>query len=220
MTTNIGLLLGYYTHFHLPSLTVNHTQNHIFPQPHTTQKATKNNTPISLGHDFCCIKIMTIEERITRLEDIEAIRQLQAKYQRCVDMRNWEELADCFTTDAVSEYDSGQLSYHGRDAIINFLKNALTKSISCSHMIHGGEIELTDAEHATGIWYLEDYLLHKWFFVKMHGAAIYHISYRKTNNKWHISRIGYERNYQYFERRPLLNLFTLAKHSPMQPKFK
>lgn len=163
---------------------------------------------------------MTLEERITRLEDIEAIRQLQARYQRCVDMRNWEELADCFTEDAISEYDSGQLSYNGRNAIITFLKKALTQSISCSHMIHGSEIELTDNEHATGVWYLEDYLLHKWFFVKMHGAAVYHISYRKTNDRWQICRIGYERNYQYFERRPLLNLFTLAKHSPLQPKFK
>ena len=27
---------------------------------------------------------MTIEERIQRLEDIEAIRYLQAKYQRCL----------------------------------------------------------------------------------------------------------------------------------------
>lgn len=163
---------------------------------------------------------MTTEERITRLEDIEAIRALQARYQRCVDLRLWDELADCFAEDAVSEYDSGKLSYEGREAIIGFLRKALTKSISCSHLIHGGEIERTDAEHATGIWYLEDYLLHKWFFVKMHGAAIYHIHYTKHNNEWRISRIGYERNYQYFERRPLLNLFTLAKHSRMQPKFK
>lgn len=145
---------------------------------------------------------------------------LQSRYQRCIDMRSWQELADCFAEDAAAAYDSGELSYQGRGNIIAFLRKALTSSITCSHMIHGGEIELTDAEHATGIWYLEDYLLHKWFFVKMHGAAVYHISYVKLDGQWRISRIGYERNYQYFERRSLLNLFTLARHSRLQPKFK
>lgn len=163
---------------------------------------------------------MTLEERITRLEDIECIRELQAKYQRCLDMRDFAELASCFTTDAIAVYDSGELSYEGCDAIVGFLRKTLTKHIFCSHQVHGGEFEFEDCSHATGIWYLEDYLLHTCFLVKMHGAAVYHIRYRKTEAGWRISEIGYERNYQYFERRPLFNLLTLAKRSKFQPKLK
>lgn len=156
---------------------------------------------------------MTLEERITRLEDIESIRQLQARYQRCLDTRDFDGLASCFTDDAVSAYDSGEMAYEGREAIVGFLSKTLTRHIHCSHLIHGGEFSFADATHATGLWYLEDYLLHTLFFVKMHGAAVYHIDYRKEPDGWRICRIGYERSYQYFERRPLLNLFTLAHRS-------
>lgn len=163
---------------------------------------------------------MTLEERITRLEDIEAIRQLQAKYQRCLDTRDFDGMATCFTADAVSAYDSGEMTYQGRDAIVGFLSKTLTNAITCSHLIHGGEFDFQDSTHVTGLWYLEDYLLHSTFLMKMHGAAIYHIEYRKEEEGWQICRIGYERCYQYFERRPLLNLFTLAKRSKLQNKLK
>ena len=36
---------------------------------------------------------MTLEERVLRLEDIEAIRYLQAKYQRCLDTRDFDGVA-------------------------------------------------------------------------------------------------------------------------------
>jgi len=159
---------------------------------------------------------MTLEQRITRLEDIEAIRQLQARYQRCLDLRDFEGLASCFAPDAVSSYDSGEMSYEGRDAIVGFLRSTLTPAIICSHLIHGGEFTFADDAHASGIWYLEDYLLHRRFGLKMHGAAVYHIDYRKDDDQWLIASIGYERNYQYFERRSLLNLFTLGVHSRLQ----
>lgn len=153
---------------------------------------------------------MTLEERIGRLEDIEAIRQLQARYQRCLDTRNWEEMERCFTQDATSAYGNGSMSYDGRDAIIAFLKDAMTLRMPSTHLIHGGEIDV-DGLKATGIWYLEDYLLHQKYKMKLHGAAIYHVDYRKEDGVWKICRIGYERCYEYFEFRGLLNQLTLAK---------
>lgn len=151
---------------------------------------------------------MTLEERITRIEDIEAIRMLQAKYQRCLDTHDWDGVASCFAPDAVSEYNEGKYSYTGREAIIGFLSGALTRRIASSHLIHGGEIDVT-GDTATGVWYLEDFLLHKIFWVKLHGTAVYRVQYRKTNEGWQITRIGYKRNYEYFQLRPLVNLFTL-----------
>jgi len=161
---------------------------------------------------------MTLEDRITRLEDIEAIRMLQAKYQRCLDTHDFDGVASCFTSDAVSAYDSGTMAYEGREAIVEFLRGALTDKIQSSHLIHGGEIDIVDPEHATGIWYLEDFLLHRTYLLKLHGTAVYTNEYRKEDGRWLISRIGYERNYEYFERRPLLNLLTLAKRSKLQQK--
>jgi len=154
---------------------------------------------------------MTIEERITRLEDIEAVRQLQAKYQRCLDTRDFDGIRDCFAEDVVSSYGNGSMSYSGRDNVIGFLRDAMTPRMPSTHLIHGGEIDVKDTENAAAKWYLEDYLLHRKYKLKLHGAAIYDVDYIKCDGVWKISSIGYKRCYEYFEIRGLLNLLTLRK---------
>lgn len=152
-----------------------------------------------------------IEERIQRLEDIEAIRYLQAKYQRCLDTRDFAGLDECFDDDAVSSYDGGKISYAGKARIVDFLKKVMTSDMPSSHLIHGGEVDIEAPGRARAKWYLEDQLLHKKFLVKLQGAAVYDVEYAKVGGVWKISRIGYTRCYQYVERRTILNLFTLKK---------
>jgi len=154
---------------------------------------------------------MTLEERITRLEDIEAIRFLQAKYQRCLDTRDFDALAECFAEDAVSSYGNGSMSYDGREAIIAFLRDAMTLKMPSSHLIHGGEIDVKGPGIASAKWYLEDYLLHQKYKMKLHGTAIYDVEYIKTNDRWLIKAIGYKRCYEYFEIRGIVNQLTLGK---------
>lgn len=154
---------------------------------------------------------MTLEERITRLEDIEAIRQLQAKYQRCLDTRDFDGLEECFTEDVDATYDNEHESYKGRDNVMDFLYSVMTVDIPSSHLIHGGEIDVQSTTVATAKWYLEDYLLHRKFLVKLHGTAIYDVEYEKSDGQWRIKKIGYTRCYEYFEFRGLLNLLTLGK---------
>ena len=154
---------------------------------------------------------MDLEERIQRLEDIEAIRCLQAKYQRCLDTRDFVSLSECFAEDAVSSYDGGRMTYKGRGEIIAFLRKVMTLDMPSSHLIHGGEIDVQSADKATAKWYLEDYLLHQKYKVKLHGAAVYDVSYVKRDGVWQIKTIGYERCYEYFEFRGLLNQLTLRK---------
>ena len=154
---------------------------------------------------------MTLEERITRLEDIESIRYLQAKYQRCLDSRDFDGLASCFTEDATSSYGNGNMSYQGKDAIIKFLCSVMSLNMPSTHLIHGGEIDWLDKNNAKAKWYLEDHLIHKRFLVKLHGAAIYYVDYKKIEGNWLISSIGYKRAYEYVEARGPINLFTLKK---------
>lgn len=154
---------------------------------------------------------MTLEERITRLEDIEAIRALQAKYQRCLDTRDFDGLAECFAEDVVSSYGNGSMVYDGREAVLGFLRGAMSLDMPSSHLIHGGEIDVKDAGLASAKWYLEDFLLHRKFLVKLHGAAIYDVDYVKREGRWMIRSIGYKRCYEYVELRGLLNIFTLRK---------
>lgn len=154
---------------------------------------------------------MTLEDRITRLEDIEDIRNLQAKYQRCLDTRDFDGIADCFSDTVSSSYGNGTMSYQGKDAVLQFLCSVMTLDMPSTHLIHGGEIDVIDTQNAHAKWYLEDHLLHKKFLVKLHGAAIYDVDYVKCDGRWLIQNIGYERCYEYFEFRGLLNLLTLRK---------
>lgn len=154
---------------------------------------------------------MTLEERITRLEDIEAIRQLQAKYQRCLDTRDFDGIAECFTDDIDATYDNARESYKGKDNVLDFLYSVMTTDIPSSHLIHGGEIDVIDTSKAKALWLLEDFLLHRKFLVKLHGTAIYNVEYQKDDGRWRIKKIGYTRCYEYFELRGLLNILTLGK---------
>lgn len=154
---------------------------------------------------------MNIEERVQRLEDIEAIRCLQAKYQRCLDTRDFDGLSECLSADAVSSYDGGKMSYSGREEIVAFLRRVMTFDMPSSHLIHGGEIDVSSHCEARAKWYLEDHLLHRKFFVKLHGTAIYDVVYVRDDEGWKIKSIGYTRCYQYFEGRHLLNLLSLGK---------
>jgi len=154
---------------------------------------------------------MTLEERITRLEDIEAIRSLQARYQRCLDTRDFDEMSECFDENVKSSYGNGSMSYDGREAVLDFLRGAMTLDMPSTHLIHGGEIDVKDAAHASAKWYLEDYLLHRKYKMKLHGAAIYDVDYIKKDGRWLIAAIGYKRCYEYFELRGLVNLITLGK---------
>lgn len=181
---------------------------------------------------------MTLEERVIRLEDTEAIRFLQAKYQRSLDTRDFDSLAECFAEDVVSSYGNGSMSYKGKDAVMEFLIGAMTPSMPSTHLIHGGEIDILSSYEAEAKWYLEDYLLHQKYKMKLHGAAIYEVKYIKLPAEnspagnsanaenspagaervdgcrgWKISSIGYKRCYEYMEMRGPVNLITLGKKS-------
>ncbi len=162
---------------------------------------------------------MELEERITRLEDIEAIRYLQAKYQRCLDTRDFDGVASCFAIDATSSYGNGKMSYEGRDAIVKFLCSVMSLHLPSAHMIHGGEIDVNGTS-ATGKWYLEDHLIGEPYCVELYGAAIYTVNYEKIDGAWFIKHIGYERQFEYVERRRLFNFFSLRKKTFLDAKKK
>ena len=154
---------------------------------------------------------MTIEERIQRLEDIEAIRYLQAKYQRCLDIRDFDGISECFASDVVSSYGNGEMSYVGSENVIAFLKSVMTIDMPSAHMIHGGEIDILSTTTATAKWYLQDFLINKAHGVNIHGAAIYENGYEKVNGVWKIKTIGYKRMYEYYDMISQTQSATLKK---------
>lgn len=119
------------------------------------------------------------------MDDIEAIRQLKARYFRTMDTRDWGAMRRVFCDDFVMDStDAGGTVITGADNCISFLEQTLAGVITVHHG-HMPEIELTSATTATGIWAMEDML--RWPDGReLHGYGHYHESYQKIQACWYI----------------------------------
>lgn len=125
-------------------------------------------------------------DRVDLLAEIEAIKQLKARYFRTLDTKDWDGFRDVFTVDFVSDTrPSGGKRIEGRDDFLAFLAKAIGER-GTLHQGHMPEIEVQSAMSATGVWAMEDWVR---FFpgVSLHGYGHYHETYRKEDGGWRIS---------------------------------
>ena len=146
-------------------------------------------------------------------KDLEAIKRLKYKYQRCIDTKSWDELRECFTEDAMAAYSSGKFSFDSRDAILKFLQGAMgADTFHSCHAVSQPEIELVDERTATGRWCLQDTVIDTNFDMMVHGAAFYEDEYRKGDDGvWRIAKTGYERTYEQMMPRKSIEGLTLTE---------
>ena len=131
------------------------------------------------------------------LQELEAIKRLKYKYLRCLDLKLWDEMAECFAYDAKADYSDGKYSFSGRDKILEFLTGALgPKSMISSHRVHQPEIELTSDTTATATWALEDTVIETNANITIRGAAYYTDEYVKIDGQWKILSTGYKRVFE------------------------
>jgi SnoaL-like domain len=119
--------------------------------------------------------------------DVEAIKQLKARYCRLLDTKNWAGWRDIFTDDFVSDTtESGGVLISGADNFIAFIRSTLGKpSQPTVHQVHAPEIELTSPSTATGVWALND-VVRLAPGVNLQGYGHYHETYEKTAGQWRI----------------------------------
>lgn len=128
-------------------------------------------------------------------EAVEAIKNLKARYYRCMDTKQWDGWNDVFAVDATldTREEAPDLDIVvGRDHIIAFVSNVLEGVTTCHHG-HMPEIELTSETTATGIWAMEDHL---WVdegsslpYKHLHGYGHYHETYEKVDGRWYIKTL-------------------------------
>lgn len=130
----------------------------------------------------------TIEERLGRLEDIEAIRLLKARYARfCDDDYNAEALAPLFTDDAI--WDGGVLGrFEGRDAIRSFFSNAASVMPFAIHHVTNPEIAV-DGDSAEGRWLLWQPCVHAEGDQALWMAGSYSDRYRREAGEWKFADV-------------------------------
>ena len=91
----------------------------------------------------------TLEQRIARLEALDAIRQLPAKYALALDMRDMDAMVSLFPEDVRVGKDAV-----GRAALPAYMDRTLRSPFTgTSHHIGGHIIEFDDPDHAHGVVY-------------------------------------------------------------------
>lgn len=128
----------------------------------------------------------TLEERVQRLEDLEAIRRLKITYARACDNNfDADTLASLFTDDG--HWDGGVFGVHDGPEAIRDLYRGVRNDITFGlHYMCGDTIDIAPSGlEAGGSWYL-------WEFGTYKGRAVwwamtYTDSYRKVHDVWRIA---------------------------------
>jgi hypothetical protein len=131
---------------------------------------------------------MDLEERVTRIEDLESIKQLKARYcEICDDDHNPDLITAIFTPDAVWEGEGiGRAQGHDE---IRTLFEGFQKAIKFSqHMVQNPIIEI-DGPAALGRWYFFGTFKYYKGDQARWQAARYHEKYRKIEGDWFISHL-------------------------------
>ena len=128
------------------------------------------------------------------LLEIEAIKQLKARYFRHMDSKDWDAFADVFTADAeldVSD-DVGSAAgiVRGRESIVDGIRRAIGTARTVHHG-HMPEITLTGEDRAEGIWAMFDYVefAGDGAAVGLRGYGHYFETYRRTDGVWRIATL-------------------------------
>ncbi len=119
------------------------------------------------------------------MDDLEAIKQLKARYFRTMDTKDWVGMREVFADDVVVDTtDSGGGVITGADEFMAFLRETLADVVTVHHG-HTPEIELTSPTTATGIWAMQDVL--RWpNGGRLHGYGHYHETYELIDGAWRI----------------------------------
>src|ERR1700730_13165768 len=97
---------------------------------------------------------------IERVLAVEEIKQVKARYFRCMDTKDWEGFAAVFTSDATADYtpaaiDSSDWKAAGAAKIVALVRKVVEPAVSIHHG-HMPEIEITSANTAHAIFAMED----------------------------------------------------------------
>jgi len=137
--------------------------------------------------------IEDLARRVAALEDIEAIKQLKYRYWRHLDLKQFDELEQCFVPDATVCYSSGTYEFSGRAAIMHFLRTSLghARGSVTIHHGHHPEIVLTGRDTATATWALYNYMYNEAENRGIRIGAYYDDRLVRAAGAWQFQHIGY-----------------------------
>jgi hypothetical protein len=134
---------------------------------------------------------MTDAERLIALD---AIKQVKARYFRCMDTKDWAGFEAVFAPDATADYssegDAKEWSATGVAKVVALVRNAVGPAVTIHHG-HMAEVEVLSPTTARGIFAMEDLI---WWPEgsrrrTLHGWGHYHETYEKIGDNWLIKSL-------------------------------
>ena len=133
-------------------------------------------------------KLATLNERITRLEDMNAIEKLQRSYGYFVDKGQWTPLSELFAQDATLEI-GGKGIFIGKARVLEYMQKAFgpdgTKKGTLVNHMQFQPIPDISADGKTGWVRARAWVMSNGGW----GLPLYENEYRKENGVWKISRL-------------------------------
>lgn len=134
------------------------------------------------------LTIESLAARIAALEDIEAIRQLKARYLRGCDLKQPEVVRDTLLPESAVIAYEGFPPFNNRDAFV-----AVFEQLGCQPGVHdlhhatNSEITLTGADEAVGKWSLNfrSIIMAQRSVIQM--GVEYEDRYLRRDGRWYIA---------------------------------
>lgn len=132
-------------------------------------------------------RMALLERRLHRLESIELIKQLKSRYVRACDLKNPEEIRDCFLPDA--EIDFTIAKWDNRDDFVEYyVRWGTPKSKIDIHNAVNGVVDITGPDSATGVWSLYYYGINTDNGFGLQGGSTYWDDYVFRDGRWWIKK--------------------------------
>jgi hypothetical protein len=128
----------------------------------------------------------------SRVDDLEAVKVVMARYFRLMDTKQWSQLRRLFTDDmtmhAPDDVDDAPV-VQGGDRVVKVIERVLGPAVS----VHRGfmpEIEFVGADDARAIWAMEDVVEYPDAPERnFNGSGHYHAAYERTTEGWLIASL-------------------------------
>lgn len=132
--------------------------------------------------------ISELESRLQHLEDIEAIRQLKARYLFCCDRKDPDGVRECFAPGEV-KIDFGRVGvFTHRDQLVDvFTRLGCVEHVIDMHHGVNPQIDLIDDEKARGTWGLHYVMINTRDKQLVELGSYYYDEYIKLDGQWKIS---------------------------------
>jgi hypothetical protein len=123
------------------------------------------------------------------LAEIEAIKQLKARYFRLLDTKQWDAWRAVFSDDFTADVEGGHvhppIHFASPEQMVASNREILAGVVTVHHG-HMPEIALTGPDTASGVWAMMDLVL---LGPGFRGYGHYHEEYVKRGGRWQIRRL-------------------------------